>query len=69
MCPVCSEDPRFVDSMTITANQMTDGNHTFKIRWVEEVNRGVLFYFAVDDGNQGYYKCPIISYQPLRFVY
>jgi hypothetical protein len=57
--------------MTITANQMTDGSHTFKIRWVEEVNRGLLFISLsmVDDGNQGYYKCPIISYQPLRFVY
>jgi hypothetical protein len=35
---VCSEEPKFVDSVTMIASQMTDGNHTFKIRLVEEVN-------------------------------
>ena len=27
-----------MDSVTITASQMTDGNQTFRIRLVEEVN-------------------------------
>lgn len=44
MCPVCSEEPRFVDSRTMTATQMTDGNQTFRIRLVEEVNREIVFY-------------------------
>jgi hypothetical protein len=41
---VCSEEARFVDSVTMTASQMTDGNHTFRTRLVEEVNREIVFY-------------------------
>ena len=36
---VCSAEPRFVDSRTMTASQMADGSHTFRIRVVDEVTR------------------------------
>ena len=39
MRPVCSAEPKFEDSTTMTASQMADGSHTLKIRLVEGVTR------------------------------
>lgn len=38
MRPVCSAEPRFVDSTAITASQTADGNQTLRIRLLDEVN-------------------------------
>lgn len=34
---VFSDDPRLVDSIAITINQMTTGNHDFKIRSFDKI--------------------------------
>jgi hypothetical protein len=36
---VFSEEPRFVDSSAMTANQKADGSQAFRIRLVDGVNR------------------------------
>lgn len=57
---MCSEEPRFVDSVTMTASQMADGNHTFRTRLVEEVNREIVFYrVRLWSRSSEAVKCPI----------
>jgi hypothetical protein len=39
---VCSAEPRFVDSTTITASQMADGNQTLRMRVVDGFTRQAI---------------------------
>src|ERR1700722_18525318 len=52
----------------MTASQMADGSHTFRIRLVDEVNREIIFYRVRLSSRSGAYKTSDLFLSRLRVL-